>query len=108
MLANEFVFKGRIIMKFLKINRFNVTATIGSMFSASSYAKGVGQGLTSLNDSIKNDIGLASVVLAITIAGLYIAFGKKEGNEKFGSAVTGALVIAFAASIGGIIWTAAK
>lgn len=87
---------------------FKVTVAIGSMFSLNSYAKAVGQGLTSLNDTIKNDIGLASVVLAITIAGLYIAFGKKEGNEKFGSAVTGALVIAFAASIGGIIWTAAK
>lgn len=90
------------------MKRLNVIAAIGSMASANSYAKGVGQGLTTLNDSIKNDIGLASVVLAITIAGLYIAFGKKEGNEKFGSAVTGALVIAFAASIGGIIWTAAK
>ena len=95
-------------MKIFKINKLNITAVIGSLFSFNSYAKGVGQGLTSLNDSIKNDIGLASVILAITIAGLYIAFGKKEGNEKFGSAVTGALVIAFAASIGGIIWTAAK
>jgi type IV secretory pathway VirB2 component (pilin) len=71
-------------------------------------AKGVGQGLTSLNDSIKNEVGLASVVLAITIAGLYIAFGKKEGTEKFGAAVTGALVVAFAASIGSIIWTASR
>lgn len=83
-------------------------AILINIFSTSAYSKGVGQGLTSLNDSIKNDIGLASVILAITIAGLYIAFGKKEGNEKFGSAVTGALVIAFAASIGGIIWTAAR
>lgn len=76
--------------------------------SAPTYAKGVGQGLTTLNDSIKNEVGLASVVLAITIAGLYMAFGKKEGAEKFGAAVTGGIVIAFAASIGGIIWMAAR
>ncbi len=95
-------------MKFLKISKRIFVAILINIFSTSAYPKGVGQGLTSLNDSIKNDIGLASVILAITIAGLYIAFGKKEGNEKFGSAVTGALVIAFAASIGGIIWTAAR
>ena len=95
-------------MKLLKKVKIKILAVLGGVSSAHVYAKGVGQGLTTLNDSIKNDIGLASVILAITIAGLYIAFGKKEGNEKFGSAVTGALVIAFAASIGGIIWTAAK
>ena len=95
-------------MKLLKDIKFKIIGITVSIFSISAYSKGVGQGLTSLNDSIKNDIGLASVILAITIAGLYIAFGKKEGNEKFGSAVTGALVIAFAASIGGIIWTAAR
>lgn len=77
-------------------------------FINTAHAKGVGQGLKALNESVKNEIGLASVVLAITLAGLYIAFGKKEGNEKFGSAVTGALVIAFAASIGSLIWTAAR
>ncbi len=95
-------------MKFLKISKRRFTLVLINIYSTNAYSKGVGQGLTSLNDSIKNDIGLASVILAITIAGLYIAFGKKEGNEKFGSAVTGALVIAFAASIGGIIWTAAR
>lgn len=88
--------------------RTQLLILLASSLSVSAYAKGVGAGLTSLNDSIKNEVGLASVVLALTIAGLYIAFGKKEGNEKFGSAVTGALVIAFAASIGGIIWTAAR
>jgi type IV secretory pathway VirB2 component (pilin) len=95
-------------MKLLKISKRRFTLVLINIYSTNAYSKGVGQGLTSLNDSIKNDIGLASVILAITIAGLYIAFGKKEGNEKFGSAVTGALVIAFAASIGGIIWTAAR
>ncbi len=95
-------------MKLLKISKRRFTLVLINIYSTNAYSKGVGQGLTSLNDSIKNDIGLASVILAITIAGFYIAFGKKEGNEKFGSAVTGALVIAFAASIGGIIWTAAR
>lgn len=95
-------------MKLLKISKRRFTLVLINIYSTNANSKGVGQGLTSLNDSIKNDIGLASVILAITIAGLYIAFGKKEGNEKFGSAVTGALVIAFAASIGGIIWTAAR
>ena len=101
-------FKEEIPMKALAKNKLTSAALLACLFSKASYAKAVGQGLTTLNDSIKNDIGLASVILAITIAGLYIAFGKKEGNEKFGSAVTGALVIAFAASIGGIIWTAAR
>ena len=73
-----------------------------------AHAKGVGQGLTSLNSSIRDEVGLASVVLAITIAGLYMAFGKKEGPEKFGAAVTGGIVMAFAASIGALIWTATR
>lgn len=73
-----------------------------------AYAKAIGPGLTDLNNTIKRDIGLACVILAITISGLYIAFGKKEGQEKLGSAVTGALVIAFAGSIGALIWNAAK
>ncbi len=95
-------------MKLIKKLQFAFLFLAISIFSTTVQAKGVGQGLKTLNDSIKNEVGLASVILAITIAGLYIAFGKKEGTEKFGSAVTGALVIAFAASIGTLIWTASR
>ena len=77
-------------------------------YSQFTFAKGVGQGLKTLNDSIRNDIGLAAVVLAMTISGLYIAFGKKEGVEKFGNAATGGIVIALAASIAGLIWNATR
>lgn len=77
-------------------------------YSNHCFAKGVGQGLKSLNDSIRNDIGLPAVILAMTISGLYIAFGKKEGVEKFGNAATGGIVIALAVSIGGLIWNATR
>jgi type IV secretory pathway VirB2 component (pilin) len=95
-------------VKLLRKMKFELSVLVISCFAGEVHAKAVGAGLKTLTDSIRDEIGLASVVLAITMAGLFIAFGKKEGNEKLGSAVTGALVIAFATSIGGIIWSASR
>jgi type IV secretory pathway VirB2 component (pilin) len=95
-------------MNLLKKMKIELSVLALASFAGEVQAKGVGAGLKTLTDSIRDEIGLASVVLAITMAGLFIAFGKKEGNEKLGSAVTGALVIAFATSIGGIIWSASR
>jgi type IV secretory pathway VirB2 component (pilin) len=87
-----------------KLNKLIFVLTMAGVNSA--YAKSIGPGLNKLNSSLRNDLGLACVGIAVTIAGVYIVFGKKEGMEKFSNAILGAVIIAFASSIAALVWSA--